>query len=75
MHESLTIRTATERDDDALRLLAALDSAACAVGALRLRRYQILRQGDRVGPARLLLRRLAPQIRRERWPADRVGSS
>jgi hypothetical protein len=32
-----------------------------AVRLLRLRRYQILRQGGDVAPARLLLRRLAPR--------------
>ena len=35
-------------------------ATADAVRLLRLRRYQLLRQGGDVGPARSLLRRLAP---------------
>jgi hypothetical protein len=98
MHDhahNLTIRVATSADGDALRRLAALDSAAPlagrvlvaesdgapvaalslergamiadpfqptadAVRLLSLRRYQLMRQGGDVAPARSLLRRLVP---------------
>jgi hypothetical protein len=93
--EPVTIRVAWPDDYEALRRLAALDSAqpptgrvlmaeqagqplaaislssgsvvadpfrptADAVHLLRLRRYQLLRQGGDTGPARSLLRRLLP---------------
>ena len=58
-----------ERDGRAVAAIAltsgriaadASPAAADAVRALRRRRYQLLRQGGDVGPARSLLRRLAP---------------
>jgi hypothetical protein len=93
--QPLMIRMATPHDADALRRLAALDSArplrgpvllaesdgapvaavslhsgaviadpfqrsAGAARMLRLRRYQLLRQGQEVAPARQRLRRLVP---------------
>jgi hypothetical protein len=46
-----------------------------AVHLLRLRRYQLLRQSRDVGPARLLLRRLAPSPRGPLLPRLRASGS
>jgi hypothetical protein len=56
------MRMAAPGDAEAVRRLAdPFRHSADAARLLKLRRYQLLRQGGDVGPARSLLRRLLPR--------------